>query len=171
MSKVASAYSSSAGTHPFIKIFLAIIILLTVGLFLENSSSSNSMISKLTNIGGKKALRLLTWNIAAINNNPFEYWITSDDSGYNKIMKSVAEFIEQPAAKDVPINQVFTDSMASELFAEMERVGWSGVKETREQWESSYKGRKIISEFVKDSVLGKKRLASMPDRVTNTINT
>ena len=31
-------------------------------------------------------------------------------------------------------------------------------------------GRKIISGFMKDKELGKKRLMSMPDRTTNTIN-
>ena len=25
-------------------------------------------------------LRVVTWNIAAINNNPFEYWLTHPDS-------------------------------------------------------------------------------------------
>ncbi len=38
-------------------------------------------------------------------------------------------------------------------------------------WEKDFKKRKIISQFIKDGLLGKKRLASMPDRVTNTINT
>ena len=38
----------------------------------------------------------MTWNIAAINNNPFEYWITNDDESYNDIMKSVSEYIEKP---------------------------------------------------------------------------
>lgn len=36
---------------------------------------------------------------------------------------------------------------------------------------SDFAGRKIISGFMKDKELGEKRLASMPDRVTNTINT
>ena len=31
------------------------------------------------------ALRVATWNIAAINNNPFEYWITHDDADYNRL--------------------------------------------------------------------------------------
>ena len=32
----------------------------------------------------KGTLRVATWNIAAINNNPFEYWITHDDADYNR---------------------------------------------------------------------------------------
>ena len=37
-------------------------------------------------------------------------------------------------------------------------------------WKDDFRNRKIISEFIKDGTLGKKRLASMPDRVTNTIH-
>ena len=33
----------------------------------------------------KGVLRVATWNIAAINNNPFEYWITHDDADYNRL--------------------------------------------------------------------------------------
>ena len=33
----------------------------------------------------KGVLRVATWNIAAINNNPFEYWITHDDADYNML--------------------------------------------------------------------------------------
>jgi hypothetical protein len=41
----------------------------------------------------------------------------------------------------------------------------------KERWDSDYKHRKIISGFIKDKLIGKKRLASMPDRYTNTITT
>ena len=37
-----------------------------------------------------------TWNLAAINNNPFEYWITHDDEAYNKLMDDVQTFIDEP---------------------------------------------------------------------------
>ena len=40
----------------------------------------------------------------------------------------------------------------------------------RTRWATEYKDRRIISEFIKDGLIGKKRLASMPDRYTNTIN-
>ena len=41
---------------------------------------------------------MATWNIAAINNNPFEYWITHDDADYNALMEGVQSFIDQPGA-------------------------------------------------------------------------
>jgi hypothetical protein len=41
-------------------------------------------------------LSALTWNLAAINNNPFEYWITHDDAAYNALMEGVSAFIDDP---------------------------------------------------------------------------
>ena len=58
-------------------------------------------------------LRVATWNIAAINNNPFEYWITHDDPDYNKLMVDVEEFISAPGAKDVQVDAVFTKCATS----------------------------------------------------------
>ena len=118
----------------------------------------------------KSALHVATWNIAAINNNPFEYWITHDDADYNKLMEDVQSFIDQPGERDVPVSQVFTPQMWTELKALMAAQGWTGVEQTDAMWQSSFAERKIISGFMKDASLGEKRLASMPDRITNTIN-
>eukprot|EP01041_Mallomonas_annulata_P002661 gene2661-5221_t len=137
----------------------------------------------------KRVLRLVTWNMAAINNNPFgnlisnfdevtslilklliEYWITHDDPIYNTLMNDVSSFINSPGARDIPVHEVFSEDMFKELIQSMETVGWKNTKDIDAYWESM-KQRKIVSEFIKDSVLGKKRLASMPDRFTNTINT
>ena len=60
--------------------------------------------------------------------------------------------------------------MWAELKALMTTQGWD-VAATEQLWASDFAGRKIISGFMKDKELGEKRLASMPDRVTNTINT
>jgi len=116
-------------------------------------------------------LSAITWNMAAINNNPFEYWITHEDKAYNKLMEDVSEFINDPKDKDVAVSEVFTSSMFESLCEAMTSAGWGGVDQVKQRWESEYKDRKIISEFIKDGLIGKKRLASMPDRYTNTINT
>ena len=121
--------------------------------------------------GSSNTLKAMTWNVAAVNNNPFEYWITNDDPSYNKLMKGVSDFVEAPGAQDVTVKEVFTQAMFDELAATMEKVGWAGVPETRKYWTEEFMNRKIIDGFVKDDMLGKKRLASMPDRVTNTIHT
>jgi uncharacterized protein (UPF0333 family) len=169
--KVTSAYNSNSSPlhHPFLKILAVIVCLVIVGVYFEDSTAFNML--RYRSVTAAKKYNVLTWNIAAINNNPFEYWITSNDEKYNTMMKKVSAFIDTPGANDVPVTSVFTDAQAEELMKEMTTVGWTGVDETRKRWQSEYRNRKIISEFVKDGTLGKKRLASMPDRVTNTINT
>lgn len=72
-------------------------------------------------------LSVATWNIAAINNNPFEFWVTHSDEEYNALMASVASFISEPSVgdQDVPISAVFTPEMFDQLKEEMLSVGWS----------------------------------------------
>ena len=82
-------------------------------------------------------------------------------------MEHIENFLEQPGANDVPVSQVFTESMFEELEKRMQSVGWDNV---RSYWDTDFKNRNIISQFMKDPELGSKRLASMPDRITNTIN-
>ena len=117
------------------------------------------------------SLSVATWNVAAINNNPFEYWITHHDPAYNSLMEDVQRFVDEPGDRDVPVSDVFTESMFGELKASMEAAGWAGLDVVERVWRDDFRHRKIISGFVKDGTLGKKRLASMPDRVTNTIKT
>eukprot|EP00638_Chattonella_subsalsa_P000691 CAMPEP_0117756736 /NCGR_PEP_ID=MMETSP0947-20121206/14276_1 /TAXON_ID=44440 /ORGANISM="Chattonella subsalsa, Strain CCMP2191" /LENGTH=520 /DNA_ID=CAMNT_0005576421 /DNA_START=133 /DNA_END=1695 /DNA_ORIENTATION=+ len=119
----------------------------------------------------KDKLSVLSWNIAAVNNNPFEYWISHDDEAYNRMMEDVQAFIDNPGESDIQICQVFTPEMFAELKELMLAEGWDGIEETEQQYEVNYKTRTIISGFMKDKDIGKKRLASMPDRITNTINT
>ena len=78
-------------------------------------------------------------------------------------------FIESPGERDTTVETVFTPAMFEELKALMAAEGWD-VEAVTAQWNSEYKHRKIISGFLKDKAIGAKRLASMPDRITNTIN-
>ena len=116
-------------------------------------------------------LRVATWNVAAVNNNPFEYWVTHPDPAYNKLMEGVQDFIDQPQDRDIPVHQVFSDEMAEQLFGDMAAHQVSYLDEVTALWKSDFRGRNIISGFLKDNAIGKKRLASMPDRITNTIRT
>lgn len=115
-------------------------------------------------------LRVASWNVAAINNNPFEYWITHPSTQYNQLMQDVQAFIDNAGSSDVPVNTVLTDVMVDDLSKLMRAAGWTKVDEAVAEWKSKYATRTIISGFMKDAKLGKKRLMSMPDRVTNTIN-
>lgn len=120
-------------------------------------------------VASGRRLQIATWNIAAINNNPFEYWITyNENPGYEQLMNDVEKFIESPGERDIPVSSVFTNDMFNKLEHRMASTcGWQSV---RTYWEEDFKNRKIITEFMKDGLLGSKRLASMPDRITNTIN-
>jgi hypothetical protein len=44
--------------------------------------------------------------VAAINNNPFEYWITYPDAKYMELMQGVQDFVSAPRAMDVPVHEV-----------------------------------------------------------------
>jgi len=113
----------------------------------------------------------VTWNVAAINNNPFEYWVTHDNAAYLELMEDVQTFIDKPTQEqDLEVGAVFSDAFFEELAEAMVAEGWSGVDETRELWKSDFSRRGIVSGFLKDKQLGAKRLASMPDRLTNTVS-
>uniref|UniRef100_A0A7S0FVC0 Endonuclease/exonuclease/phosphatase domain-containing protein n=1 Tax=Pyrodinium bahamense TaxID=73915 RepID=A0A7S0FVC0_9DINO len=119
----------------------------------------------------KAELRCVTWNIAAINNNPFEYYVTLDDGmGYKELMEAVQDFIDAPGPRDVKVGQVFTPAMFAKLQEAMVAQGWTGVDKVVSLWLMDFSNRSIISGFIKDKEIGSKRLASMPDRFTNTIN-
>eukprot|EP00591_Stephanopyxis_turris_P005284 CAMPEP_0195521794 /NCGR_PEP_ID=MMETSP0794_2-20130614/19353_1 /TAXON_ID=515487 /ORGANISM="Stephanopyxis turris, Strain CCMP 815" /LENGTH=483 /DNA_ID=CAMNT_0040651415 /DNA_START=369 /DNA_END=1820 /DNA_ORIENTATION=- len=90
-----------------------------------------------------------------------------DNPEYEKLMIDVESFLEKPDKNDVKVKEVFTESMFDQLDKRMTNVGWESV---RSYWEKDFRDRNIVSEFMKDPVLGSKRLASMPDRITNTIH-
>ncbi len=82
-------------------------------------------------------------------------------------MANVESFLESPGNWDVPVNNVFADDMFDRLERRMEKAGWNSV---RSYWENDFRNRRIVTDFMKDPLLGSKRLVSMPDRITNTIN-
>jgi hypothetical protein len=52
------------------------------------------------------AFSVASWNIAAVNNNPFEYWVTHDSPSYNALMQGVQAFLDAPGDDDLPVSQV-----------------------------------------------------------------
>mmetsp|Transcript_71904 Transcript_71904/g.203044 ORF Transcript_71904/g.203044 Transcript_71904/m.203044 type:complete len:453 (-) Transcript_71904:243-1601(-) len=84
-------------------------------------------------------------------------------------MEDVEKFIVDPGEEDVRVDALFTEPMFERVMAHLEDVGVPGLAVVRDLWGSTYRSRRVVAEFLRDPVIGKKRLASMPDRVTNTI--
>jgi len=61
-------------------------------------------------------LNVATWNLAAINNNPFEYWLTiQDDPKYSDLMSKVEGMVKNPGPRNVLVNEIFTEDMFRRL--------------------------------------------------------
>eukprot|EP00913_Durusdinium_trenchii_P030294 g28379.t1 len=117
------------------------------------------------------AISVATWNVAAVNNNPFEYWLAHDDPCYVNLMVAIETCLSSPSPSwDVPVREIFTEGMFQELKALMLEHDIAGVEEVEESmWREDLQKRRVVSEFIKDKSLGSKRLISMPDRITNTV--
>jgi hypothetical protein len=91
-------------------------------------------------LGGRRSIGAVTWNIAAINDNPFEYWITYENAAYNEMMANVQHFIQTDGTCgaacggtiEPTVADVFTPLMFEELMTAMRSVGWTGLEETRQ---------------------------------------
>lgn len=174
MAKYARAYATQGAQYTgTISKICVVLVVMSFTLLISKKMIGSSMLPSgfhfLVGAQGE-TIKAVTWNIAAVNNNPFEYWITNDDPIYNALMKKVSDFIQNPGANDLWVKKIITDKMFTELETAMRDAGWAGVDETRQMWLTDYKNRRSITGFLKDDIIGKKRLASMPDRVTNTIN-
>ena len=147
-----------------------VLVALFVCVLMLNSMFLASEESGVASEGSKSTeLSVSTWNVAAINNNPFEYWLTYDSAEYGALMKGVEDFVESPK-KQVAVRDVFTPKMFEELTGLMAEAGMDAddVTVVERMWNEDLSGRDIVSDFLKDPLIGKKRLASMPDRTTNT---
>jgi hypothetical protein len=87
-------------------------------------------------------LRVATWNVAAINNNPFEYGITHDDPAYNQLMLDVESLIDDPGDLDLTVGQILDETIMLDLFSHLRAEGFGGVEETVEYWRCNLKDRR-----------------------------
>jgi hypothetical protein len=87
-------------------------------------------------------------------------------------MRSVSKQIVAPDSKteDIKVKEIFNTNMLNELIDLMKtKTDWIGIDETKARYEQDFSERKIFSQFLTDPILGKKRLISMTDRITNTL--
>ena len=87
-------------------------------------------------------LRVATWNVAAINNNPFEYVITHDDPAYNQLMLDVESLIDDPGDLDLTVGQILDETIMLDLFSHLRAEGFDGVEKTVEYWRCNLKDRR-----------------------------
>ncbi len=118
MAKVSSAYSYTSSQIPWAKIVLGTMLALFC-LVIAKRLGPNGSVQFSTSAKSGKFVKAITWNIAAVNNNPFEYWITNEDPKYNQIMQKVSSFIEKPELQDIEVHQIFTEAMYTSLEVHM----------------------------------------------------
>jgi hypothetical protein len=85
-------------------------------------------------------------------------------------MTDVQTLIDAPGSRDFKVCEVITDDMMGEVIQALTGHGCNGVEDLMHVWRTEYKERYAISGFLKDKAIGSKRLISMPDRISNTIN-
>ena len=93
------------------KIIFVLSSIVVVSLLLTFTAPTSSLTMSSFNAARSTArgLNVASWNIAAINNNPFEYWLTLKDPAYKKLMEDLEAFIEEPGARDVTVGEVFKE--------------------------------------------------------------
>ena len=102
---------------------------------------------------GKYVVHAASWNVAAVNNNPFEYWVTSPDPNYNIIMEGVQNFVSDPA-RDIQVNRIFTDDMFKELIQEMSNMNLPSLEKVENFWAEDYSTKLAVGGFLKDKSIG-----------------
>jgi hypothetical protein len=114
-------------------------------------------------------LEVMSWNIASPSNNPFEYWVTHELSDYDEVMKTVQSIIDNPEERSATVMDIFSHQMFAELRTELARSGVTELDVLDDIWKNDISQRRAIPGFLEDHTLGDKRLISMPDRVTNSV--
>ena len=120
-------------------------------------------------------LSAVSWNMAAINNNPFEYHMGQTTEDYDRFMVDVATFVTAtPTHQDLVLSDLLSPGMVAQLMTEMNASPHYNRKEievVQSLWAQKFSKLQGIAGFLKDPSWGRKRLISFPDRVTNTIPT
>ena len=140
--------------------------------FSSENDCHKSFIPRYESVAHRKAeLKVVTWNIAAPNNNPFEFWVAHNNEEYNDLMLTLQKHINNPKCFEIEIRCIFTDEMYLELRQQLAGQGVSGLEVLDTIWKTDFRNRMAISGFLKDRSFGEKRLISMPDRITSSIAT
>ena len=89
-------------------------------------------------------LRVATWNVAAINNNPFEYFVEHDDPAYFELLRRVEELIDAPGEKDVTLGTLIDEEIFADLCRELEMAKLAHVDAARGLWKRELRDRRFV---------------------------
>jgi len=117
-------------------------------------------------------LLLATWNIAGINNNPWEYYVSLDDPEYNELMLAVEEYLTT-TGRDVMVSEVL-ESIDPQFLSKVGALLGAARGEKLEALLSAEAvavplGGSLVA-FLESAHFGSTRLISWPDRLLNTID-
>ena len=89
-------------------------------------------------------LRVATWNVASINNNPFEYFVSHDVPAYLKVMQDIEKFMISPGEHDVTLGEIMSNRILEELAALIENAGIGDLEQASEYWEENLRDRRYV---------------------------
>ena len=117
-----------------------------------------------------ETLKVMSWNIAGINNNPWEYYVCLKDKNYNELMSNIETFLTN-TGQEIKISSVL-QSIDAEFFNKLKQLLGEKcsnfdeliVKDVNQYLDLS------IPDFLSNKLIGEYRLISWPDRLLNTID-
>eukprot|EP01084_Bolivina_argentea_P298681 514746_1 len=143
----------------------------------------NSLISCIEGICGEvdekseSGLNVMTWNIAGINNNPWEYYVSIDDKNYNTLMENIEQFLTNKG-KNIQVGNVL-NQIDKDFFAKISKLIQDKEILTEQKdnnFDSVLKNdvnkylNMNVCDFLSNKFIGEYRLISWPDRLLNTID-
>ena len=128
------------------------------------------LLDKFDLLNENAEIKVASWNIAAPNNNPFEFWNVNESKEYCELMSSIENCFDDPAKVDMDLGCVFSQRMYDDLRAQLAcHLDDEELAVLDRMWTAEFKSKRLVSQFLKDESLGEKRLISMPERITSSV--
>lgn len=120
-------------------------------------------------------LKVMSWNVAGINNNPWEYYVNLDDDNYNALMHHIECFLTD-TGKQIKVQSVL-DSIDTNFMSKISNLLMTKCKLSHDKFSALMEEEKLsthlsmnICDFLSNKWIGEQRLISWPDRLLNTID-
>jgi len=115
-------------------------------------------------------LKVMSWNIAGINNNPWEYYVCLDDKKYNDLMFYIESFLTNNG-NEIKVRSVL-DSIDSDFFKKLQTLLGDKCNDFDSLINDNVSQYLDLSipDFLSNKFIGENRLISWPDRLLNTID-